>query len=127
MALDYLRKNPINDFMSESSAGVQHRTAKKFSKGKFSLLLGGNLIVWVIFLVSILDIDVLSMHSVSMPHIISNLDVKGIVYNETSPSIIIANEVYGLGEVVDGYTITRITRTDVEFKKDDKIVVRQVQ
>ena len=113
--------------MSESSAGVQHRTAKKFSKGKFSLLLGGNLIVWVIFLVSILDIDVLSMHSVSMPHIISNLDVKGIVYNETSPSIIIANEVYGLGEVVDGYTITRITRTDVEFKKDDKIVVRQVQ
>jgi hypothetical protein len=126
MALDYLRQNPINDYMDETSAGVQ-RPAKKFSKGKMSLLLGGNLIVWVIFLVSILDIPVLSMSSVAVPHLSADLDIKGIVYHETSPSVIISNHVYGLGDDVDGYIIAAITRTTVEFKKGDKTIVKQVR
>jgi hypothetical protein len=55
------------------------------------------------------------------------LGVSGIVYNETSPSAIISNQVYGIGDVVDGYTISRITRTEVEFQKGDKIILRQVR
>ena len=126
MALEYLRQNPVNDFMDDVSSGTVSKPKKTFSKGKFSLLLGGNLIVWVVFLIAILDIDVLSMNAVSVPHIMANLDVTGIVYCETSPSVIISNEVYGVGDEIDGYTISRITRTEVEFKKGDKVVVKQV-
>ena len=127
MALEYLRQNPLNEYMDEAPAGKQHRPKKKISKKKFSALLFGNLAVWVVFLISILDINVLSMDAVSMPHITANLDIKGIVYCETSPSVIISKDVYSVGDEVDGYTITNITRTEVEFKKGDKIVIRQVQ
>ena len=127
MALEYLRQNPLNEYVDETSAGGQVHRERKFSKKKFSLLLLGNLAVWVIFLVSILDFNVLSMGDVPVPHIIANLDVTGIVYDATSPSVIIAKKVYSVGDEVDGYIITNITRTEVEFKKGDKIVIRQVQ
>ena len=103
------------------------RSGWKFSKGKFSLLLSGNLIIWVIFIVSFLDIDVFSMNAVSLPKIRQKLAVSGIVYNEKTPSAIISNQVYGGGDVVDGYTISRITQNGVEFQKNGKKVIRQTQ
>ncbi|MHC4291045.1 MAG: hypothetical protein ACYSTR_02370 [Planctomycetota bacterium] len=105
---------------------TRKRSGWKFSKGRFSALLSGNLIVWVIFFVSVFGIDVFSMGKIPI-QIPQKLGVSGIVYNETSPSAIISNQVYGIGDVVDGYTISRITRTEVEFQKGDKIILRQVR
>lgn len=103
------------------------RSGWKFSKGKFSVLLGGNLLVWVIFIVSVMDIHVFSMNSIALPTIPQKLAISGILYNEKTPTAIISNQVYGVGDVVDDYTITRITRTEVEFQKDEKIIIRQVR
>ena len=127
MALEYLRQDLINT-AGESSPTTKGRPPKrKLSKGKLSLLVGGNLIVWVIFIVSIMDINVFSMNSVSMPKMPQKLAVSGIVYNEQSPSVIISNQVYSLGDVVDGYAISRITRTEVEFQKGRKKLIRKVR
>jgi len=127
MGLAYLRQDQMaslgNDTLSNPSGEPSHR---KFSKGKFSVLLGGNLIVWVVFLVSVMDINVFSMHSISLPKIPQKLSISGILYSETSPSVIISNQVYGIGDVVEGYTVSKITRTEVEFQKDDEKIVRQV-
>ena len=99
---------------------------KKLPKGKFSLLLSSNVLVWVIFVVSVMDIKVFSMNQIpiSLPQ---KLSVSGIVYNEKAPSAIISKQVYGIGDVVDGYTIIRITRTDVEFEKNGKKLIRQTR
>ena len=99
---------------------------KKLPKGKFSLLLSGNVIIWVIFAVSVMDIKVFSMDQIplSLPQ---KLAVSGIVYNEKTPSAIISKQVYGIGDIVDGYTIIRITRTDVEFEKNGKKLIRQTR
>lgn len=127
MALAYLRQNPMSGMDSDTiSNPTGEPSRRKFSKGKFSVLLGGNLIVWVIFMVSVMDINVFSMNSISLPKIPQKLSVSGILYTETSPSVIISNQVYGIGDVVEGYTITRITRTEAEFQKGDKKVIRQV-
>ncbi|MHC4883033.1 MAG: hypothetical protein ACYTFX_10255 [Planctomycetota bacterium] len=128
MALAYLRQNPMSGFDDDAASNsAQKRSGCKFSKGKFSVLLCGNLIAWVIFLVSVLDLNVFSMNSISVPQLPQKLSVSGIVYSETSPSVIISNDVYGIGDVVDDYTVTRITRTEVEFQKDDKKIIRQVR
>ena len=100
---------------------------KKLPKGKFSLLLSGNLIVWVIFAISFMDIKVFSMDQISVPHIPQKLAVSGIVYNEKTPSAIISKQVYGVGDVVDGYTIVRITRSEVEFEKNGKKLIRHTR
>ncbi|MEN8126395.1 MAG: hypothetical protein ABFR90_01175 [Planctomycetota bacterium] len=129
MPLAYLRQNPIPGFGGDAateSAG-KRSGKKKLSKSKLSLLLGSNLIVWVIFAVSIMDIKVFSMHGASMPRLPQKLAVSGIVYNETSPSAIISKQVYDVGDVVDGYTINRITRTEVEFQKGEEKILRQVR
>ncbi len=128
MALAYLRQNSMSGSDSGTtteSAGKQS-VKKKLPKGKFSLLLSGNLIVWVIFAVSMMDIKVFSMNQIpiSLPQ---KLAVSGIVYNEKSPSAIISKQVYGVGEVVGGYTIRRITRTEVEFEKNGKKLIRQIR
>jgi hypothetical protein len=128
MALNYLRQNLMSGFDNDAvSDPAPKQSGWKFSKGKLSVLLGGNLIVWVIFLVSVFDLDVFSMNRISVPHISQKLSISGILYNEKTPTAIISNQVYGVGDVVDGYTITRITRTEVEFQKDDKIIIRQVR
>jgi hypothetical protein len=131
MALEYLRQtvtNGLDDAMSPASKPLKpKRSFWKFPKGKFSVLLGGNLIVWVVFAVSIIDVNVFSMDSISLPKIPQKLAVSGIVYSETSPSAIISNQVYGIGDVVEGYTISRITPTEVEFQKDGKKILRQVR
>lgn len=128
MALAYLRQNMMSGFDDDAvSNPAPKRSGCKFSKGKFSVLLGGNLIVWVIFLVSVFDLNVFSMSSIAVPHIPQKLSVSGIVYSETSPSVIISNQVYGIGDVVEGYTITRIARTEAEFQKGDKKIIRQVR
>ena len=111
---------------SSDSRGKQSKK-KKLPKGKLSLLLSGNLIVWVIFAVSFLDIKVFSMNTISLPKIPQKLAVSGIVYNEKSPSAIISKQVYGVGDIVDGYTISRITRTEVEFEKNGKKLIRQTR
>jgi type II secretory pathway component PulC len=111
----------------DSSDSMGKQSKKKLSKGKLSLLLSGNLIVWMIFAVSFLDIKVFSMNTISLPKIPQKLAVSGIVYNEKSPSAIISKQVYGVGDVVDGYTISRITRTEVEFEKNGKKLIRQTR
>ncbi|MCD6175142.1 MAG: hypothetical protein J7K65_05150 [Planctomycetes bacterium] len=129
MALAYLRQNSMSGSDSGTtteSAGKQS-VKKKLSKGKFSLLLSSNVIVWVIFAISFMDIKVFSMDQISVPHIPQKLAVSGIVYNEKSPSAIISKQVYGVGEVVGGYTIRRITRTEVEFEKNGKKLIRQIR
>lgn len=128
MALDYLRKNPIDslDFGADAEPHGT-RCRRKFCKKKFSLLLSTNLIVWVIFAVSILDINVFSMNAITLPKIPQKLSVSGILYHETSPSALISNEVYRVGDVVEGYTIVRISRTEVEFQKDGKTLIRQTR
>lgn len=127
MALDFIRQNPINDFVDGTPRpGKMVCLRKKTSKGKFSVLLGGNLLVWVFFIVSLLDMQVFSMGKIPLDFPFK-LAVNGIVYHETSPSVIIAKEVYGLGDVVDGYTIVDINRTEVRLSKGDKTIVRQVR
>jgi hypothetical protein len=128
MALDYLRQNLMSGMDEDAgSKPTAKRSRWKFSKGKFSLLLSGNLIVWVIFIVSFLDINVFSMNTISLPKIPQKLAVSGIVYNEKSPSAIISKQVYSVGDVVDGYTISRITRTEVEFEKNGKKLIRKTR
>ena len=125
MTLAFLRQDSMPSVDSSDSMGRQSK--KKLSKGKLSLLLSGNLIVWMIFAVSFLDIKVFSMNTLSLPKIPQKLAVSGIVYNEKSPSAIISKQVYGVGDVVDGYTISRITRTEVEFEKNGKKLIRQTR
>ena len=129
MALAYLRNTSISGPSGEpiSESAGQPSAKKKLPKGKFSMLLGGNLIVWAVFLVAILDIDVHSMSAVPMPKIPQKLAVSGIVYNEFNPTVIISKQVYGEGEVVDGYTIVDISRTEVTFQKGDKTLRRHVR
>ena len=129
MALAYLRQNSMSGFDSgTTSDSTGKRSAKKkLPKGKFSLLLSGNLIVWMIFAVSLMDIKVYSMNAIPLPKIPQKLAVSGIVYNEKSPSAIISKQVYGVGDVVGGYTISRITRTEVEFEKNGKKLIRQTR
>ena len=129
MALAYLRQNlmssPADSEVIVESAG-ERSVKKKLPKGKFSLLLSSNVIVWVIFAVSLMDFKVFSMDQIpiSLPQ---KLAVSGIVYNEKSPSAIISKQVYGIGDIVDGWTITRITRTEVEFDKNGKTLTRQTR
>ena len=125
MTLAFLRQDSMPSVDSSDSMGKQSK--KKLSKGKLSLLLSGNLIVWMIFAVSFLDIKVFSMNTISLPKIPQKLAVSGIVYNEKSPSAIISKQVYGVGDVVDGYTISRITQTEVEFEKNGKKLVRKTR
>ncbi len=125
MTLAFLRQDSMLGVDSSDSTGKQSK--KKLSKGKLSLLLSGNLIVWMIFAVSFLDIKVFSMNTISLPKIPQKLAVSGIVYNEKSPSAIISKQVYGVGDVVGGYTISRITRTEVEFEKNGKKLIRQTR
>lgn len=128
MALDYLRQSVVTDIDGSTlPASKPRRSFWNIPKGKFTLLLGGNLIIWVIFAVSIFDLNVFSMDGISMPHIPQKLAVSGIVYSETSPSVIISNQVYGIGDVVEGYTVSKITPTEVEFRNGDKTILRQVQ
>ncbi|MHC5159566.1 MAG: hypothetical protein ACYSN8_06000 [Planctomycetota bacterium] len=125
MTLAFLRQDSMPGVDSSDSMGK--RSKKKLSKGKLSLLLSGNLVVWMIFAVSFLDIKVFSMNSISLPKIPQKLAVSGILYNEKSPSAIISKQVYGVGDVVDGYTISRITQTEVEFEKNGKKLIRQTR
>ncbi|MHC5160667.1 MAG: SctD/MshK family protein [Planctomycetota bacterium] len=67
------------------------------------------------------------MNTISLPKIPQKLAVSGIVYNEKSPSAIISKQVYGVGDIVDGYIISRITRTQVEFEKNGEKLVRQTR
>ncbi|MCI0498204.1 MAG: hypothetical protein L0Y36_00785 [Planctomycetales bacterium] len=99
---------------------------RKFSKRKFSLLLSGNLIVWAGFIVMLMDIPVFSMDKipVSLPQ---TLTVSGIVYNEARPCAIISDVVYGVGDIVNGYTVVRIDRSQVEFEKNGKTITRQIR
>lgn len=128
MALEYLRQSVVTGLDDVAlSSSKSKRSFWNIPKGKLSLLLGGNLLVWVIFVVSIFDLNVFSMNDLSMPHIPQKLAVSGIVYSETSPSVIISNQVYGIGDVVEGYTVIRITRTEVEFRNGDKTIIRQVR
>jgi len=128
MALAYLRHNSISglDSGTTTNSAAKRSAKKKLPKGKFSLLLSSNVIVWVIFAVSMMDIKVFSMNQIpiSLPQ---KLAVNGIVYNEKTPSAIISKQVYGVGDVVDGYTISRITRTEVEFEKNGKKLIRQTR
>ena len=126
MTLAFLRQDSMPSMDSSDSTGKRSKK-KKLSKGKLSVLLSGNLIVWMIFAVSFLDIKVFSMNTLSLPKIPQKLAVSGIVYNEKSPSAIISKQVYGVGDVVDGYTISRITRTEVEFEKNGKKLIRQTR
>jgi hypothetical protein len=128
MALDYLRQNLIDGMDSYAGTGPASKKSRgTFSKKKLSLLLGGNLIVWVFFAVSFLGIDVFSMNSIHLPKIPQKLGVSGILYNENAPSVIISNQVYGVGDIVEGYIINRITRTEVEFQKDGEMLIRRTR
>ena len=129
MALAYLRQNLMSglDCGTTTDPAGKRPVKKKLPKGKFSLLLSSNVIVWVIFAVSMMDIKVFSMDQISIPHIPQKLSVSGIVYNEKTPSAIISKQVYGVGDIVDGYTIIRITRTDVEFEKNGNKLIRQTR
>ena len=128
MGLDYLRQTQIMYSENGTVAGSPNgQSEKRLSLGKFTLLLSGNLIVWLIFAVSLLGADALSMDKISKAHLPRKLEVSGIVYNEKNPSAIIEKEVYGIGDVVDGYTIIRITRTEVEFEKNGKKIIRQTR
>jgi len=128
MALTYLRHSTVSAMDDAiTSAPRPKEPERKFRKSKFSLLLSSNVIVWAIFAVSLMDIKGFSMNHIPIPHVAQKLAVSGIVYNEKSPSAIISKQVYGIGDVVDGYTISRITRTEVEFEKNGKKLIRQTR
>lgn len=128
MSLEYLRQNAISGLDDiELPAAKPKRPPRKFFVKKFAVLLSGNLIVWSFFLVSVLDIDVHSMTGISVPHIPHKLAVTGIIYNDQKPTAIISNQVYTIGDIVDGYIIQDITRTEVQFEKDGKVVTRQMR
>lgn len=127
MALEFLRQNAINDFCTSDSDIGQKKTAKKHSKKKISILLSGNLIIWLIFAVSFFDINVFSMPSLPLFSKPNKLIVTGIVSNHKLPLAIISNKVYREGEEISGYTITSITRKGVELQKGDKTIFRELQ
>ena len=53
MTLNYLRQDTMGGMDSDTAPSpASKRSGWKFSKGKFSFLVGGNLIVWIIFIVS---------------------------------------------------------------------------
>ena len=134
MALDFIRQNPLNDLVEDAApekvklvtSRMKLASEKKLPKGKFSLLLGGNLLVWVFFIVMLLDLKGFSMNEVPLP-IPGKLDISGIVYSKRSPHAIISNKAYGEGDVVDGWRIVNISRTEVRFEKDGKTIDRQVR
>ena len=129
MALDYLRHDSISGLDSEATTDPAGNPSvkEKLPKGKFSLLLSSSLIVWVIVVVSMMDIKVFSMNRMSVPRIPQKLAVSGIVYNKETPSAIISKKVYSIGDIVNGYTINRITRTEVEFERDGQKLIRQAR
>jgi hypothetical protein len=53
--------------------------------------------------------------------------VKGIVFSQTNPSAIINNEIYVVGQRVNGALITNITKTAVEFEVNGNRWSQQVQ
>jgi len=127
MALEYLRQTTAIGVSEVSGTGAKQTPPRRMSRGKFAMLLSGNLIVWVIFLVLIFDLKVFSADGVSMPKLPQKLAVNGIVYNESSPTVLIGKQACGIGDVVDGYTIIRITPTQVEFEKNGKKLIRQAR
>lgn len=122
MALDYLRQSAVNDLdytVAKPKAVKSKRSFWKIKKSRFFMLFGSNLIVWAVFATVFFDVNVFSM---DIAHLPNKLQVTGIVYNENMPTAIISNQVYEIGEVVDGYTITDISRTEVQFEKNGHVV-----
>ena len=56
-----------------------------------------------------------------------SLAVKGIVFSEDKPSAIINGEVVYEGQTIDGATVTKINRKNVQFLADSKTWTQEVQ
>ena len=53
------------------------------------------------------------------------VDLKGIYWSPSNPLVDIDNETYYVGDVIQGYTIVKISKTAVHFKaKDGTLVVK---
>ena len=57
----------------------------------------------------------------------SNLDLKGILYSEQSPSAIIGNKIVHEGEKISDVTILKINKDNVEFEINGKKWTQKVQ
>ena len=57
----------------------------------------------------------------------SDLIIRGIVYSDTNPTAIIAGQIVKQGETVAGSKIVKINRDSVEFEKDGKHWIQQVE
>lgn len=53
--------------------------------------------------------------------------VKGIVFSQNKPSALINNEIVGVGEVLNGISIVRIDKSEVEFECNGKRWTQPVQ
>jgi hypothetical protein len=53
--------------------------------------------------------------------------IRGLVYSQDKPSIVVGNEIFHIGDKVNGATIVRINRDSVEFERDGETWVRKVR
>jgi hypothetical protein len=56
-----------------------------------------------------------------------NVIIKGIIYSEDKPAVLIDDKIMRQGDAVAGATIVKINKDSVEFKMKDKVWTQQVQ
>jgi len=56
-----------------------------------------------------------------------NVIIKGIIYSEDKPAVLIDDRIMRQGDTVGRATIVKINKDSVEFKMDDKTWTQQVQ
>lgn len=128
MGLDYLKKETRNS--SEVTTAAQRRKktrVNRISKPKFFTLLTANLLLWLFVSGACPDITLSSIGQSFRTCLKKrNLAVTGVICDSKTQSAIIADEIYNVGDTVRGFTITAIDQNGVEFKKDGKMIYKEV-
>ncbi len=57
----------------------------------------------------------------------TDLRIRGLVYSEDKPSVVIGNTIAHVGTTIQGVTVVRINRDSVELEKDGKTWVQKVR
>lgn len=128
MALDFIRDNPLSMLLETADSGSKKKTTvRKLSKKKFFVLMVLNLAVWLSVLSYYLEFGPAtvkeSMREFSRRR---GLNVTGVVCNSKMQAAIISDEICNVGDTIKGFTITRINRDGVEFKKGRKTFFKEV-
>ena len=53
--------------------------------------------------------------------------IRGLVYSQDKPSIVVGNEILHVGDKINGVTIVRINKDSVEFERDGETWVQKVR